>query len=361
MASSTPSRSAPVSPSASDHMAQPGAAGQRTVQVHPTLRCNLACRHCYSSSGPGRRGHLPLGPLVAALADLRALGYDVVAISGGEPFSYPDIDALVAEAAGLGFRVALTSNGTLFEAARLDAMARHLTAVAVSLDGPTAQLHEELRGTGSFARLLSGLATLRDSGIPFGFVHTVTSRSLPFLDHLAEFAVGAGAGLLQLHPLERTGRASRGSEGLALLPIDAVRTFVAAQWLRLLHSESMLVHVDLVAVQTLVSGTAPVFGGSDPAVECSADTVGIVVVEDDGWIVPAAYGFNRRFAISQVGEPLGENWERFAETMFPALVDLRRSVVDELGASDRLVINWFEELHEASHRRASVVATGQPD
>jgi hypothetical protein len=30
-----------------------GGQDQRTLQIHPTLGCNLYCKHCYSSSGPG--------------------------------------------------------------------------------------------------------------------------------------------------------------------------------------------------------------------------------------------------------------------------------------------------------------------
>jgi len=60
------------------------------VQVHPSLQCNLRCRHCYSVSGPEQRGALPVETVLDCLEDCAALGYGVLAASGGEPFLYPE-------------------------------------------------------------------------------------------------------------------------------------------------------------------------------------------------------------------------------------------------------------------------------
>ena len=56
-----------------------------TVQIHPTLRCNLLCMHCYSNSGPHARAELPVAAVCQTIVDASALGYEVVSWSGGEP------------------------------------------------------------------------------------------------------------------------------------------------------------------------------------------------------------------------------------------------------------------------------------
>jgi MoaA/NifB/PqqE/SkfB family radical SAM enzyme len=45
------------------------------LQVHPSRRCNLRCRHCYTASGPGERGALDVATLAGAMRDAAGLGY----------------------------------------------------------------------------------------------------------------------------------------------------------------------------------------------------------------------------------------------------------------------------------------------
>ena len=58
---------------------------------------------------------------------------------------------------------------------------------------------------GAFERLLTGLPALRDSGIPFGFLITLTQFNAHHLERAAGFAREQGAAMLQVHPLQPTG------------------------------------------------------------------------------------------------------------------------------------------------------------
>ena len=46
--------------------------------VHPSLRCNLACAHCYSSSSPAAHDALPVEAIVTAIGDAAGLGCNVL-------------------------------------------------------------------------------------------------------------------------------------------------------------------------------------------------------------------------------------------------------------------------------------------
>ena len=55
-------------------------------------RCNLTCRHCYSSSADRDfPGELSSAQIFAVMDDLRAFGVPVLILSGGEPLLRPDI------------------------------------------------------------------------------------------------------------------------------------------------------------------------------------------------------------------------------------------------------------------------------
>ena len=112
------------------------------LQVHPSRRCNLACSHCYSASGPHVDDAVPKSLLLAAIRDAAALGYRHVAISGGEPLLSPDLPAILKRARSLEMRTSLTTNGLLLgQSRRWERIAPLVDMVAVSIDG-TAEEHD---------------------------------------------------------------------------------------------------------------------------------------------------------------------------------------------------------------------------
>ncbi|MBC7141725.1 MAG: radical SAM protein, partial [Rhodobacteraceae bacterium] len=79
-----------------------------------TRRCNLRCRHCYTTSAdvpfPGELSH---DQAVGVLDDLSAFRIPALILSGGEPLSRFDFFDLAERARGLDFRhLSLSTNGT---------------------------------------------------------------------------------------------------------------------------------------------------------------------------------------------------------------------------------------------------------
>src|SRR5437588_323435 len=107
----------------------------RIIQIHPTLTCNLQCKHCYSSSAPSIKGALDVDLICAALSDAAQMGYQVTAISGGEPFIYRELDVVLAHAKQCGMRTTVTTNGTLLDTKRLNNLEHYVYVIAISCDG----------------------------------------------------------------------------------------------------------------------------------------------------------------------------------------------------------------------------------
>src|SRR6187402_1546244 len=70
----------------------------RIIHLHPTRLCNLACLHCYSESDPGQRTALEPAAIGSALEILRAEGYALVSLSGGEPLVYKPLRQVIDRA-----------------------------------------------------------------------------------------------------------------------------------------------------------------------------------------------------------------------------------------------------------------------
>ena len=309
----------------------PGA--RRVIQLHPTLRCNLACRHCYSTSGPAQRAALPVRLLLDVVEDAATLGFDVIAVSGGEPFLYPHLTDVLRHARSVGLRTAVTTNGTCLGGGRLTAAAPWLDFLAVSCDGPPA-LHDDVRAdTTAFRRLLRGLDHVRAAEVPFGLIHTLTRRSWPELGWLAGFAAEQGAGLLQLHPIEAAGRARDGAD-LCLTGAELAKAWLVTRALAVDYRDRLRVHVDVMTRRTLLDSAEP-------------PDVDTLVVEADGVVVPFTYGLSRAFAVTDLTRRrLRDAWPRFATQRVRGL---QRAARADCLAEDGHLFNWFETLVRRSY------------
>lgn len=316
--------------------------GARAVlQVHPTRRCNLTCVHCYSDSGPGAPDELPLPVLEDLVADAAALGYEVLAVSGGEPFMYPDLPGLLRQAKAVGLQCLLTSNGTLVSPRRLGPLAGCLDLLVLSLDGPRPE-HDRMRARdGAYDAMARRIAAIRETGIPFGFLFTLTQHNVHQLEWAAGFAAASGASLLQVHPLEASGRGrSLGSS----VPdaIEGSYALLEVARLRRAFGPTLRFQLDLVPAGAFAAFLR----------ELSMDdgelsrVLSPLVVEPDGWCVPLQYGFPREFALGNLRAvrlpQLAKSW---VADVLPALHDIAGAVAGQIGEpAAPAVINGYERL-----------------
>lgn len=317
----------------------PDAPPPAIFHVHPSLRCNLSCGHCYSSSSPTGAG-LDAVLVEQAITDAAGLGCNVLSVSGGEPLMVPELPAMLAAGKVRGMHVQLATNGWFLASPALEAAAPFLDLVAVSVDGPP-ELHNRMRGSPrAFARLEAGLPALRalaDERLRWGFIHTVTAPGWEHLAWVARYAADAGARLLQLHPLERAGRAEADADGLALDDDGMARTYIVSALLRAEYAGRMHVHTDVLHREHL----------PEPCDTISAlALIGTLVLEADGWVVPYAYGYDRRFAVCNIKQQsLAAAWPRFVAQVVPALRSQVRKLYETLSAPDAPeLFSWHERM-----------------
>ncbi|MGR9044109.1 MAG: heme d1 biosynthesis radical SAM protein NirJ [Gammaproteobacteria bacterium] len=139
-------------------------------------RCNLACKHCYTTSADiNFPGELSTPEIYAVMDDLKAFRVPVLILSGGEPLLHPDIFAISRRAKELGFYVALSSNGTRISKANIDEIAAiDYQYIGVSLDGIKDTHDRFRRQEGSFDAALRGIRLCLDKAIKVGIRFTLT-------------------------------------------------------------------------------------------------------------------------------------------------------------------------------------------
>lgn len=146
-------------------------------QVTGTV-CNLRCSHCFISCSPDNHAlhFLPLDSVLDWLDAARAHGVKEYYVTGGEPFMHADLPAMLEAILDCGPATVLT-NGTLFSErvlsrlAEAEAASTYSLELRVSIDGPTPETNDPIRGEGTFERAMRGIGML----VHHGFLPILTA------------------------------------------------------------------------------------------------------------------------------------------------------------------------------------------
>lgn len=310
----------------------------RTVHLHPAARCNLACKHCYSNSNPQASDQLSLDVLKPALAQLRAEGYEVLSLSGGEPMLYPDLEALTAHARALGFRVVGISNGF-----RMNARFQHLIdgfdGMAISLDGGRA-VHNKVRcNPRAYDMALQGLEYLAKSGKPVAAAYTASKESLCDIPAFVDAAAAMGVRAVQLRPLVMAGRATSDYADVALNKADRHRLWLIGETLASAYAGEIAVHTDLAPARDIAANREAFAALLDGCAPRLSELANPLVITPQGQMLPYTYDFPQAFSLGQVGDLAQGRTDAIARTA-PRLKALLGQVFDEIDRQDDF-IDWF--------------------
>lgn len=177
-----------------------------------TQACDLACVHCRACAQPLRSAlELSTEEAKRLIDEVKALEAPVFVLTGGDPLKRPDIFELVEYASAQGVRISLTPSATPL----LTREAIHrlkqcgLARLAVSLDGPSASIHDAFRRVpGSYEWTLSAVRWAREAGLPVQINTTITRHNLQYLDSMIALLEGLDIVLWSVFFLVPTGRGS---------------------------------------------------------------------------------------------------------------------------------------------------------
>ncbi len=142
-----------------------------SLAIELTAHCNQKCSYCYNAWRDDNGADLAVEAettLRRLDAVLDAIDLEHVTITGGEPFSRPEVLwPLLDRCREAGIGIQLISNGGLVSERHAERLATYdVRFVQETLNGPDAESHEALVGRGHHARTLRGIRALREAGVP---------------------------------------------------------------------------------------------------------------------------------------------------------------------------------------------------
>lgn len=159
------------------------------IFFHILTACNLKCRHCYINTAQHGRQTLPLDIAAKWLeAFTGGKGAANLVLLGGEPTLHPDLAGIVKIARQKGYAsVTIDTNGYLFNDILEKVTPQEVDYFSFSLDGPTPEENDRIRGSGSFEACVAGLEAARQKGFHTSLIYTVSSGNLDGLRNMKPF------------------------------------------------------------------------------------------------------------------------------------------------------------------------------
>lgn len=176
-----------------------------------TQACDLVCKHCRACAKPERdTAELSTAEGKELLATLARGHVPLVILTGGDPAKREDLVELVEYGRQQGLHMGLTPSATPLVTAELiqNLAAVGLNRLAVSIDGPSADVHDAFRGVpGSFAEARRILEQARAAKIPTQVNTSIHAGNIHLLEDMVPLIREIGCVLWSVFLVVPTGRA----------------------------------------------------------------------------------------------------------------------------------------------------------
>ena len=181
----------------------------RLVAWETTRRCNLSCKHCRAvAEDHPYDNELSTEEAFKLMDQIREVGQPIIILTGGEPMIREDIYDIAAYGTKIGLRMVMSPNGTNITPETAQKMVDSgIKRISISLDGSTAQSHDEFRGVeGAFDQALAGIEMVKAVGLEFQINTTITKTNLDEIPKILALAEKLGAVAHHIFLLVPTGR-----------------------------------------------------------------------------------------------------------------------------------------------------------
>jgi heme b synthase len=166
--------------------------------------------HCRSSSELEAKEHpdFSLAEAKRVLDDISSFAQPVVVLSGGEPLLRNDVFDIAAYGTEKGLRMCLATNGTLVTEKICQKIKKAgIRMVSLSLDGSTAEVHDDFRNQqGAFDGTIRAAALFKKNEIPFLVNSSFTKRNQEEIPKVYKLAKKIGATAWYMFMIVPTGR-----------------------------------------------------------------------------------------------------------------------------------------------------------
>ncbi len=299
---------------------------ENVLVIAATQECNLLCKHCYANARKPLKNEMTTKDLKQLIDDLASMPWknDVsrIGLTGGEFFIRPDALEIIDYIHTKGFKVLISSNGLLITDEIVSRLANYKNLkISISLDGPTAKVHEIIRGKGTFEKTISTIKKLTSKGIFVGVNMLVYQDNINFIEQTLQLAVELEIKSFNCLNLMWVGRANSQNSRNKLIRVSDYRLY--KKLFEILKKNST--YQTLMINSTFANQIMGIAGGVKSHY-CGIGTNRALYVRADGNIYPCPDTVLPKFLLGNIKKKkLEDIWENSS-----LLHDLRQLDVDNM-------------------------------
>jgi MoaA/NifB/PqqE/SkfB family radical SAM enzyme len=163
--------------------------GPASAGIDVTYECNLKCPYCFARELGRSRRSMSKDKIFALFDELAEMGVMLVCLCGGEPTLRRDLFEIIRYGKDKGLHVNMVTNGTLIDHNYARNLAdAGISSVQVSLDGSKAEIHDVLRGSGTFERVINAIKSLKEYSIVTYISFAATKLNVSDFPNVVELA-----------------------------------------------------------------------------------------------------------------------------------------------------------------------------
>lgn len=158
--------------------------GVKSAYLHVTDKCNYNCRGCYSQvDSRNDCNDLELSTICDIMDSLRHNGFQVLAVSGGEPFIREDIIEILSFARNTAQfeKIIVATNGTFITDEIATSLVGLVDEVKVAIDGYSSDNGCFIRDSGSYATSINAVKVLKKRGVNVCLLPTLHAFNYRFV------------------------------------------------------------------------------------------------------------------------------------------------------------------------------------
>lgn len=175
------------------------------LMLSVTNNCNLRCKMC-DIPRSFKTNKISTKDFEHLFEDFSQIGTHKksIVISGGEPMTRRDIFEIISIASSYGIFTYMPSNGTLItKDAASNLRKSGIDVVNISIEGPN-EIHDRLRGVGSFKRAISAIKILKEEGINTTIATTIMKQNYAVLPEVVDLARQLGITTVMFQPFSQS-------------------------------------------------------------------------------------------------------------------------------------------------------------
>jgi len=182
------------------------------IDLYVTTSCDRRCSHCFLTDEWLDSRQAMSTDMVTEIVNWATepgSTIEEVTLLGGEPSRHPNFPGLVQIIHDAALRTRVVTNGSPAFRQALDdypGLASQITRTSVSIDAPTQEANDKIRGNSGFEWVTATTMALKERDMPFDINTTVLRDNLGTVPQMIEFAEELGAQRVNVHWFSLAGR-----------------------------------------------------------------------------------------------------------------------------------------------------------